>query len=238
MRRSIAFSAIMLSACTSASNAPDTTAASEPVRTTAAPMNDSDPDKMVANGGISVPGWTARLDPRAVTQGRTLADVKLYTMGSGQHITGGPAAIYWNPASTRSGGNYTASASFTQMKPATHAEGYGLFIGGQNLNAANQSYVYFLVRQDGKFLINHRASDTEVHKLRDWTANPAIRMLDASGKSTNALSIALAADAVSFRVNGTEVHSLPRNSVGTSGVVGLRVNHNLDVHVDGFTVTR
>ena len=34
----------------------------------------SDPDKIVANGGVHVPGWTGRIDPRAATQGRKITE--------------------------------------------------------------------------------------------------------------------------------------------------------------------
>jgi hypothetical protein len=45
-------------------------------------------------------------------------------------------------------------------------------------------------------------------------------------------------------VNGTEVHKIARSVLdggndhaGTTGIAGIRVNHNLDVHIDGFAVT-
>jgi hypothetical protein len=41
------------------------------------------------------------------------------------------------------------------------------------------------------------------------------------------------------------VHSLPRSILesgnghaGTAGIAGIRVNHNLDVHIDGFGVVK
>jgi hypothetical protein len=112
------------------------------------------------------------------------------------------------------------------------------------LNAPDQNYLYFLVRQDGKFLINHRANDSTVHKIVDWTANPAVKAIDAAGKATNALEVVVMPAKLSFRVNGTEVQSIDRKEVdrdgprsGTSGVAGLRVNHNLDVHIAGFGIT-
>jgi hypothetical protein len=43
---------------------------------------------------------------------------------------------------------------------------------------------------------------------------------------------------VSYVVNGTVVHSAPRKGVTTDGIVGFRVNHQLDVAVDGFEVQR
>jgi hypothetical protein len=202
----------------------------------------TDPDKVVANGGVNVPGWTGRIDPQAAKGGRKITDDKVVSMGPGFHVTSGPAAVYWNPANTASG-NYTVSASFSQTKAATHPEAYGVFLGGRDLESPNQSYLYFLVRQDGKYLINHRANDSTVHKMVDWTANSAVKAIDADGKATNALSIAVLPDKLRFMVNGVEVTTLPRSEVdragagsGTTGIAGIRVNHNLDVHVGGFAV--
>ena len=62
----------------------------------------------------------------------------------------------------------------------------------------------------------------------------AIKKADESGKMTNALGIEVGKDKVRFLVNGTEVASQPLSQVDSTGVVGLRVNHNLNVHVDGF----
>ena len=208
-----------------------------------AQSTNSDPDKIAADGGVRVPGWTGRIDPRPASQGRKLTDTKFVSMASGIHVTAGPAAIYWNPENTPSG-NYSVTATFNQTKASTHPEGYGLMAGGRDLEKPNQSYIYFLVRQDGKYLINHRADDSTVHKIIDWTANPAIKAIDESGKASNTLSIETDASQVTFLVNGTKVHALSRAVVdggnghsGTAGVVGIRVNHNLDVHIDGFAVT-
>ena len=195
-----------------------------------------DPDKTVADGGVKVSGWTGRIDPQAAKAGRNISEAKFVSMGPGFHVTAGPAAIYWNAANTAKG-NYTVTSTFTQTKAAAHPEGYGIIFSGQNLEAANQSYFYFVVRQDGKYLINHRANDSTVHKLVDWTANPAVKAIDANGKATNTLSVVAGTDKVSFLVNGVEVNSLPRSQVEASGIVGLRVNHNLDVHVDGLSIT-
>jgi hypothetical protein len=203
---------------------------------------EKDPTKEVAGGGVTLKGWEGRVDPQAAKQGKTIKDVKMVGMGTGFHVTAGPAAIYWNPANTVSG-NYSVTGTFTQTKAPAHAEAYGLFIGGKELKEANQSYAYFLVRGDGKYLINHRANDSTVHKLVDWTANSAVKAADANGKATNKLSIVVGADKVSFLANGVEVNSLPRAQLdgmgqGTSGIAGVRVNHNLDVHVDGFAVAK
>lgn len=205
-------------------------------------QHNPDPDKVTATGGVTAPGWTGRIDPQSEKQGRKITDAKFVVMGKGYHVTAGPAAVYWNPAYSPSG-DYSVSATFTQTKPAAHAEGYGLVTGGHDLTASNQSYGYFLVRQDGKFLINHRADDSTVNKIVPWTDNAAINKVPEGGNATNTVSIDFTPADVVFRVNGTEVHRLPRATIdgpthaGSTGVVGIRVNHNLDVHVADFGVT-
>jgi hypothetical protein len=131
------------------------------------------------------------------------------------------------------------TGTFTQMKAPTHPEAYGLVVGGQNLDGAAPSYLYFIVRGDGKYMVKHRANATEVHTLVDWTASPAVKTAGADGKATNALAVRVAADSVRFVANGTPVAAVSRKEAGRlAGVAGLRVNHNLDVHVDNFAVTR
>jgi hypothetical protein len=43
---------------------------------------------------------------------------------------------------------------------------------------------------------------------------------------------------VRFLVNGQEVHAVDAKDMAVDGAVGLRVNHNLDLHVEGFDVHR
>ena len=62
-----------------------------------------DPDRAVRGGGVFVSGWTGKIDPSSVRQGRTLNDSKLAQDGASLHVTAGPATTYWNPANTASG---------------------------------------------------------------------------------------------------------------------------------------
>src|SRR3982751_2359607 len=63
---------------------------------------DNDPTHKVA-GGIGVAGWMGRIDPSAERRGMSIGDAKFASMGSGYHITSGPAAIYWNPKDAAKG---------------------------------------------------------------------------------------------------------------------------------------
>lgn len=191
-----------------------------------------DPD-VKADGGALPTGWAGRTDrPTA-----KIEDAKFVTMGPGFHVTSGPAAIYWRDANATTG-PFTATATFTQTKAPAHPEAYGIIFMGKSLQGADQNYAYFLVRGDGKIMVKHRAG-TEVHTIMDWTDNAAVHKQDANGKATNTLTVdATKADSVRLAVNGVEVAALPVSHPGSAdGVVGLRVNHNLDVHVADFSVT-
>ena len=199
----------------------------------AAQGNPADPDKKVAGGGTLPAGWSAHLDRADAS----LNDVKFAPMGPGLHVTTGPAVILWKETDAVKGPFHTL-ATFTQTKAPTHPEAYGVIVGGKDLNTASPSYIYFIVRGDGKFMINKMGGGTRT-TLVPWTDNAAIVKQDAAtGKATNKLEIDGKVDPskISFKVNGTVVHEIPAAGTDLNGAVGLRVNHNLDVHVDGFAV--
>jgi hypothetical protein len=70
--------------------------------------------------------------------------------------------------------------------------------------------------------------------------NAAVKKPDATGQSVNTLEVQVAADKVQFLVNGTVVHSMPRTGLAakTDGLYGIRVNHALEVEVDGFALSK
>jgi hypothetical protein len=191
---------------------------------------DTDPTRR-AQGGSVPAGWQIRLDDKDATR-YTTNDVKFVPMGGGFHITSGPAAIY--PGADLPN-EFVLEATFNQTQAPAHPEAYGLFFSGKDLeNSDKQAYVYFLVRGNGQFLINHRAGRA-VHKIFDWKDNPAIRKQDESGKASNQLTVRAGADSVRFIANGTQVAAISRQEItNPGGKAGLRVNHNLDVHVTGF----
>ena len=184
-------------------------------------------------------GWMVRADrSTSATDPDGAGAIKFTAMGSAFHALNPQAAVYWNPANTASG-NYTLKGTFTLMAPSGHTNYYGLVLGGSELEGAGQNYLYFLVAQNGTWLVKHRtgaATEDVVAK----TANDAVKKPDATGKSVNALEVRVAADKIDYVVNGTVVHSMPRAgmAVKTDGIYGIRVNHLLEVHVDGLAVSK
>lgn len=180
-------------------------------------------------------GWRVRVDEsRNAQDPDDTPDLKVAAVGNGMRVTGGPAGTFWNPAHSVSG-NYTVKGNFTLMRPSSHPNYYGLIFGGNAIEGASQRYVYFLVAQDGTYIIRRRNGDS-VEDVKESTPHAAVRRPDASGRSVNALEVRVAGNTVSYVVNGTVVHTTPRTGVlaSTDGLVGVRVNHVLDVQVDGF----
>ena len=206
-------------------------AQSKPARAAAKPT--ADPDRAVGGGGDLPRGWAARTD----TRGKE-ADIKFAVMDPGWHITLGPAALLYRPAD-KVDGAFTATALITQTTAPRHPEGYGLFVGGQSLEAdPQQKYTYFLIRGDGKYLIKKRDGANVTNLISAWTAHPAIVKQGPTGEATNRLEVTQDKTRLVFRVNGKEVYSADPRLIDTQGVAGLRVNQNLDIHVQSFEVKK
>lgn len=196
---------------------------------------------VVGVGAQSAPaGWKQRLDrSTSASDPDAAGTVKFVSMGAGFHATNPSAAVYWNPANSPTG-TYTVKASFKLIKPSSHTNYYGLVFGGSALDGASQSYIYFTVGQDGTWLVKRRDGDTDAPTIVAKTASDAVKKPGADGTSVNNLEVRVLADKIDYVVNGTVVGSTPKTGMTakTDGIAGIRVNHQLEVHIDGFSVTK
>jgi len=179
------------------------------------------------------PGFIVRTD----NPGEPATDVAFVTMSPGWHLTTGPAAILYNPSNGASG-EYRVETETFLFDPGSRNEAYGIFFGGKELTGAAQSYSYFMIRRSGEFLLKRRSGD-EFSVVTDWTAHPAIITWDGKGEAgtaKNIMAVEVGAERVRFFVNGQEVGSVARSAVDADGVVGLRVNHSLNLHVTRLDV--
>jgi len=184
-------------------------------------------------------GWKMRVDhSTSASDPDAAGDIKFVTMGGGFHATNPQAAIFWNPADTASGA-YTLKGTFTLMKPSGHTNYYGLLFGGSGLDGSDQKYVYFVVAQNGTWLIKSRNGES-TSNISAKVPNDAVKKPDESGKSTNALEVRVGGDNVDFVVNGRVVRTEPKTGAlaKTDGIYGIRINHLLEVQVDGFGISR
>ncbi len=151
----------------------------------------------------------------------TVADV-----GRGFQINTGPAVTAWNPGNTASG-TYTLSGTFTMIEPSGHVNYYGLVYGAGGMEGDGQNYLYFLVAQNGTYIVKHRAGNETTHDIQGRTQHTAITTPNANGRSVNALEVRVGADATQFVVNGVVVFTAPKTGMAarTDGIWGVRVNH-------------
>ena len=200
-----------------------------------------DPDKNVKGSGSLPAGWSARLDKAT----DSLQNLKFGPMGPGMHVTTGPSGIFWRSEDAVPGSFHTV-ATFTQTKAlVTHHEAMGIFVAGKDINGATASYVYLIVRGDGMFSVRQGgavgAGSTNLTtggNRNGWLASEAVVKTDSAGKATNTLEVSgdAASKKLTFKINGKEVAQIDAPNGQVGGLVGLRVNHNLDVHVAGFAV--
>lgn len=218
----------VLAACSKpAATTADTTTASAPgavAAPAASTAANADPDKVVAGGTVPA-GYTGRTD----RSNAPVSGAKYAPSRDGWEVTTGPAHILYS-STNQASGNYTASAVFEQLEAPAHPEAYGIFIGGMHLDQNNIAYTYFEVRGTGEVLVKLR-DGVSTRDIIPWTANADVPKQDASGKATYALSATVTHDAIKFTVNGKQVASVSKVGLPTDGIAGVRINHNLHVHV-------
>jgi hypothetical protein len=182
-------------------------------------------------------GWKMRVDrSTAASDPDAPGDIKFVTQGSGFHATNPQAAIYWNPSDTAKA-PYTLKGTFTLMKPSGHTNYYGLIFGGNGLEGAQQSYTYFLVAQNGTYLIKKRDGE-QTSNVVGKASSDAVKKPGDNGQSVNTLEVRAGADKTDFVVNGQVVNSQPKGAINTDGIWGARVNHLLEVQIDGLGVSK
>lgn len=177
-------------------------------------------------------GWQTRFDQGAHA-GHGADSLVFQDMQPGFHVTTGPAVTLWHPDSSARG-DFTVEATLHLFDTkGRDREGYGLIVGGRDLAGNGQAYTYFLLRNDGQFIIKQRKG-SETPTLAAWKAHEAIaKWSTASGSSVkNVLAVKVVGPNVQFLVNGQVVHTLPRAQVGPDGIFGLRANHSVNLHVE------
>lgn len=184
----------------------------------------------------STAGWKLRADrSMSAVDPDGAGDIQFMAMEGGYHCVNPTAAVFWHPDNA-AGGTYTIKARFTLMEPSDHTNYYGLVFGAGDLDGANQHYTYFMVAQNGTWLLKRRAGDA-AENITDRTASDAVRKPDSSGRSVNDLEVRVRGDAVDYVVNDTVVHTMSAAGTATDGLYGFRVNHHLNVMVEDLELT-
>jgi hypothetical protein len=204
--------------------------------------------RAVPSGGISVPGWTGKVDANEEKAGQKVDNAKLAPDGKGFRVTTGPAITYWNPANKASG-NYTVKATFTEpkyMNLNSHPHPYGLAIAGNDMGTDQQSYLYCAAYGNGNFIVRGFGPEPFQMNGRRGEANEAVHQAAGQGQPvTQEIAMSVKDGRVECSINGKVVAGYDKSAVVTSGklkstdgIYGLRFAHNTDVVVTGLSVTK
>ena len=216
----------------------------------AAPALDAQDDasRVVAGGGISVPQWTGKIDSNEERAGRSLQDAKLSKQGDTFHVTTGPAVAYWNPAN-KAAGDYTVKATFTEpkyMNLNNHPHPYGIFVAGNEMGTAGQSYLYCAAYGNGRFIVRGFGPGPFQMNGFQGEANPSVHKAAGVGQPvTQEIAVSVKGDRVECSINGTVVAGYNKSALltagklkSTDGIYGLRFAHNTEVTVTGLSAEK
>ena len=204
--------------------------------------------RAVENGGVFVPGWTGKVDANEEKSGQTLQNAKLAGEAGALHVTTGPAVAYWNPAN-KATGDYTVKATFSEpkfMNLNDHPHPYGIFIAGNDMGTAQQSYLYCAAYGSGNFIVRGFGPGPFQMNGRRGEANAAVNKAAAKGEPvTQEIALSVAGGQVKCAINGTVVATYEKAAVvtdgklkSTDGVYGIRFAHNTDATVTGLSITK
>ena len=204
--------------------------------------------RTVEGGGVSVPGWTGKIDAKEEQAGQALNNAKLAQEGKDLHVTTGPAVTYWNPAN-KAAGNYTVKATFKEpkyMNLNSHPHPYGLVIAGSDLGTDGQSYLYCAAYGNGNFIVRGFGPEPFQMNGRRGEENAAVHKATGPGEPvTQEIAVSVKGDRVECAINGTVVAGYDKAALvtagklkSTDGVYGLRFAHNTDVTVTGLSMTK
>ena len=214
----------------------------------AAPKAPAETSRAVAGGGVTVPGWTGKIDIGEERAGLTLDSAKFAPEGNGMHVVTGPAGTYWNPANKASG-DYTVKATFFEpkyMNLNSHPHPYGVVIGGNDMGTADQTELYCAAYGNGNFIVRGFGPGAFAMNGGRGETNAAVHKAAAVGEPvTQEIALSVKGGRVECSVNGTVVGGYDKAALvtagklkSTDGIYGLRFSHNTEVIVTGLTMTK
>lgn len=199
-----------------------------------------DADKKVAGGGITVKGWTGKADP-GNKQGLTVNDSKLAPEGPNMRLTTGPAAVYWS-ANNAAKGDYTVKATFTEPKQTiNHAHPYGVFVGGKDLETDTPTFLYCVAYRDGNFTVRQFNAGKPGQIVRRTAHEKVAKAAGPDAEVKQEVAMSVKGSKIDCSINGASVWSADKSEIPggfTDGLTGIRVSHNSEAIVSGFSVTK
>ncbi|HSC27337.1 MAG TPA: hypothetical protein VLD67_08690 [Vicinamibacterales bacterium] len=199
-----------------------------------------DPDRKVEGGGVLVKGWKGKADA-ANRQKLTINDSRFAPEGSGFRLTTGPAGIYWNEEHAAKG-DYTVKATFTEPKQTySHPHPFGVFIGGSDLESDTPSMLYCVAYRDGTFLVRQFAGGKVNTVSRKGAHEAVAKAAGPEAEVRQEVGWVVKGGRAECVINGAVVWGANASEIpgfSSDGQTGIRVSHNSDALISGFTLSR
>lgn len=183
----------------------------------------------VAVGQLTKPAsWRTRTD------GASSDTVYYVQMPPGWHITTGPGTLLYDPANVAAG-RFGLSME-VHLFPKASDEGYGLFLGGRDLDTPAASWVGVLMRRDGAVQVVRVAGSSRT-TLLDWRPGSVKPHPGTDDTVLNVLGVRVEPDSVRIEGNGQRIAALPRAELPLDGVFGFRAGPGINLHVTNLDLT-
>lgn len=157
-------------------------------------------------------------------------------MPPGWHMTTGPAAILYDPGH-QSRGRFAVEAEIF-LFPGESNEGFGVFLGGTDLESANASWTAFLITRDGSATVERRQGGSTM-TLFPPTRSAAVKPHTGEGTAHNIIRVLVQGDSAIFSANGQRITALPARELPLEGTFGFRVGKGVNLHASNLDlVTR
>ncbi|MGV3709047.1 MAG: hypothetical protein ACO1Q7_09400 [Gemmatimonas sp.] len=175
-------------------------------------------------------GWKTRPDnPKAADS------VLVIDRGQGKYVLSGPPAIVYTPKNTISGNFVLQGILFSGYSGAAIPDGFGVFLGGRNLDGPNADFTEFLVKNTGQYGV-FQWKDGKRTALKDWTTVAGINI--HSGRPTestrNTFRVIVDAQSVQLVVNRAMVYAFPRATFKPDGIYGVRVGSRQQFQIESL----
>lgn len=190
------------------------------------------------NEGKRPTGWIVRADTNTQA-GRGADSIVLVNRGQGYYLASGPSGVVWSPKNVASGAFIVAGVLSSGPTGATIPDGFGVFLGGRNMQSPNAEYTEFLVRNDGRYAVFQHIGPRTV-KLRDWTLIAGINTHSGRRDETvrNTFRVIVDPQNVQLVVNRTMATSLPRATFKPDGEYGVRIGTKQIIQIESLALQK
>jgi len=183
------------------------------------------------NEGKRPVGWLVRSD--STPAGGNRDSVHLVNRGKGYFLESGPPSIVWTPRNVARGSFILESTMFSGRSGSTFPGGFGVFLGGRNMQTPQAQYTEFLVRNDGFYAVLQHVGP-KVVKLKDWTQIAGINQHKGRRDESvrNSFRVIVDAQTVQLVINRTLVTSFLRGTFQPDGEYGVHVGAKQLIQVE------